>query len=260
MAEVEWIKIWTDMFEVNRKIKQIELMKDGDKILIIWFKLLILAGRVNDGGAIYITEDRPYDVSSLAGELRRPVPLIKRALGIFEDYGMIEIEDGIIYLSSWEKYQSVDKLELIKEQNRNRKRRQREKEKRSRDSHVTSHEDVTPCHAIEEEGEKDQEFHSFTLSREEDEFYTGGVDEPVENSEKIKRLRMEFLGGKLGGGVVMLSEEQLASLCEQLSFDELNKYMKIVRDCEKNGQHYTKKTHYQAILDMAKKDRRIKGG
>jgi phage anti-repressor protein len=56
----------------------------------------------------------------------------------------------------------------------------------------------------------------------------------------------------------MLSDEQFADLCEKLSFEELNKYIAIVRDCEKSGQHYKKKTHYQAILDMAKKDRRVK--
>lgn len=242
MAEVEWIKISTGMFEVSRKIKQIELMKDGDRILIIWFKLLILAGRVNDGGAIYITEDRPYDVESLAGELRRPIPLVKRALEVFQDYKMIEIEDKFIYLLNWEKYQSADKLEIIREQNRVRKRRQRSKEKESRDAGVTGHEDVTDCHAIEEEEERDTE-NSFihSIAREDD---------------NMEKLRLKFFGGTLGDGVVMLSEQQFESLCEELSYDELNKYIGIVRDCEKSGQHYRKKTHYQAILDMVKKDRK----
>ena len=32
----------------------------------------------------------------------------------------------------------------------------------------------------------------------------------------------------------------------------------IVAECEKNGQNFKKKTHYQAILDMVAKDRRVK--
>ena len=252
MADVEWIKISTGMFEVSRKIKRIELMKDGDRILIIWFKLLILAGRVNDGGAIYITEDRPYDVESLAGELRRPIPLVKHALDVFQDYQMIEIEDNIIYLINWKKYQSVDKLEMIRAQNRARKRRQRSKEKvsrdMSRDTDVTCHEDVTDCHAIEEEEEREKESHSFIHSL------------ACENDDQEKLKQLKFLRGKLGEGVVMLSDEQFEYLCDNLSLDELNKYIGIIRDCEKNGQHYTKKTHFQAILDMVKKDRKVKRG
>ena len=67
-----------------------------------------------------------------------------------------------------------------------------------------------------------------------------------------------MLGGTLGRGVVMLSDEQFEDLCDKLSYEELNKYIGIVADCELNGKPYKKKTHYQAILDMAKHDRRIK--
>ena len=252
MAEVEWIKVSTGMFETSRKIKQIELMKNGDGILVIWLKLLLLAGNINDGGAIYITEDKPYDIASLAGELRRPASLVKQALDVFEGYGMIENDGGIIYLTSWEKYQSAEKLDVIREQNRMRKRRQRERQ--SRDSHVTSHECVTLGHATEEELDLDLEFQSSALSctpapaREKE-------LSPVENLER-RALMRRYLGGTLGGGVVMMSDEQFNALCEELSHEELEKYLAVVRDCEKQGKHY-KKSHYQAILDMAKKDRRL---
>lgn len=256
MAEVEWIKVSTSMFETSRKIKSIELMKDGDRILVIWFKLLLLAGNVNDGGAIYITEDKPYDLESLAGELRRPEALVKKALEVFEGYGMIERENGIIYLTSWEKYQSAEKLDIIREQNRVRKRRQRERQ--SRDSHVTesvtSHADVTLGHDIEEEEELDKEFHSFTPSGA-CACACAGEDEAVENLQKGALMR-RYLGGTLGGGVVLLSEAQFDSLCEELSLEELERYLAVVRDCEKKGMRY-KKSHYQAILDMAKEDRKV---
>ena len=59
MADVKWIKIATDIFD-NRKIKQIEAMPKGEAIIVIWIKLICLAGAINDGGRIYFTDDIPY--------------------------------------------------------------------------------------------------------------------------------------------------------------------------------------------------------
>lgn len=55
----------------------------------------------------------------------------------------------------------------------------------------------------------------------------------------------------------MMSDEQFEQLCEELSYDELHKYIGIVADQEANGHRYTGKTHYQAIVEMVKKDRQI---
>ena len=240
MAEVKWIKVSTDMFESNRKIKQIELMPEGDTILVIWLKLLLLAGNVNDGGNIYLTPEIPYTDEMLANELRRPLPTVRMALSLFERFGMIEIIDDILHLSSWERYQNTEKLAEIREYNRLAQQKSRAKRKQLQavndnvnDKSMTSQ----PCQYIEEDKDKEKESHSFT------------------QGEGAKRT---MLGGTLGRGVVMLSDEQFEDLCDKLSFEELNKYISIVADCELNGKPYKKKTHYQAILDMAKHDRRIK--
>ena len=45
---------------------------------------------------------------------------------------------------------------------------------------------------------------------------------------------------------------------KKLSLDEFNHYVSVVADCILKGKRYTRKTHYQAILDMAAKDRRTK--
>ena len=65
------------------------------------------------------------------------------------------------------------------------------------------------------------------------------------------------LGGELGGGVVFLSDDQMSDLLDRLSIDEFDHYVGVVRDQELAGKHYKKKTHYQAILSMALKDRKI---
>lgn len=329
MADVKWIKVSTDMFDSSRKIKQIEMMPEGDTILVIWLKLLLLAGNVNDGGAIYLTPEIPYTEEMLATELRRPLNTVKMALTIFEKFGMIEIVDDILRLSAWEKYQNVEGMERIREQNRLRQQRKREKAKQSLigtgnvceycgkegttidhiipkasgglDSpentvcsclscnmkktnrridiflnelmhtssafeldRITSNKkimkyvifddaeekflsrditgQITGCHAVEEEGEEDQEkeSHSITHSAREE-------------------AKLRYLGGTLGKGVVMLSDDQFNSLLDELSLEEFNKYVGIVADMELSGKHYKKKTHYQAILDMAKRDRRTNG-
>ena len=130
MADVKWIKIAINMFD-NRKIRQIETMPDGDSLLLIWVKLLCLAGNVNDGGYIYLTKEIPYTDEMLATQFNKPLTTIRLALKTFEQFGMIEVINNMILLSSWQKYQNTDKLEEMREKNRARQKRyyDRQKEK-----------------------------------------------------------------------------------------------------------------------------------
>ena len=128
MADVKWIKIAVDMFD-NRKIKQIGSMPEGDSLLLMWVQLLCLAGNVNDGGFIYLTKEIPYTDEMLATQFNKPISTVRLALKTFEQFGMIEIINNMIFLSSWEKYQSTDRLATIREKDRERKRRKREVEK-----------------------------------------------------------------------------------------------------------------------------------
>ena len=242
MAEVKWIKVATDMFDRSRKIKIIENKPDGDTIIVIWIKLMLMAGVINDGGAVYVTPDVPYELEDLAHELRRPVEIVEKALDMFQRYGMISIENEVIYITSWEKYQNVDRMAEIREYNRIAQQRSRERRRAQNgdvnDMSMTSQR----CHETEEEGEEDEEkeFHSFIHAA---------------DKEEVKR---KILGGSLGRGVVLLSDDQMDDLLNRLSLDEFNKYVTIVADMELSGKRYRKKTHYQAILDMAYKDRAIR--
>lgn len=128
MVDVKWIKIAVDMFD-NRKIKQIGSMPEGDSLLLMWVQLLCLAGNVNDGGFIYLTKEMPYTDEMLATQFNKPISTVRLALKTFEQFGMIEIINNMIFLSSWEKYQSTDRLATIREKDRERKRRKREAEK-----------------------------------------------------------------------------------------------------------------------------------
>ena len=252
MAEVKWVKLTTDMFD-NRKIKHLRRLPEGNNIVLIWVILLTMAGRCNSGGMIFLTENIQYTPKMLADELDFEENTVILALQALEQLDMIVTDNGFFSIAGWEEYQNADKLAEIREQNRIRKQRQRENQKllesMSQDSHVT----VTGCHAIEEEKEeeKEKEFHSFNHSNVRDE-------DPMENFDDREEAKLKYLGGKLGRGVVLLSDEQFDDLLDKLSFDEFHKYIEIVAENELRGHHYTKKTHYQAILDMVKKDRRKK--
>lgn len=80
----------------------------------------------------------------------------------------------------------------------------------------------------------------------------------AENADEPMMPR-EYLGG-IGKGVVFLNDDQIGDLIERLGIDEFDHYVGIVADCELNGKKFRKKTHYQAILDMAMKDRKINNG
>lgn len=158
MAEVKWIKIMTDIFD-NRKIKQIEKLPDADAIIIIWFKILCLAGNLNENGLITLTEDVPYTDEMLANEFNKPINTIRLALDIFQKFKMIEIVNDIYCVSNWEKYQNIDGLEKIREQTRKRVAQHREKQKQLAlaEGNVTCNVTVTQSNAtdIDKDIEKD---------------------------------------------------------------------------------------------------------
>ena len=78
METVKWIRLSTGLFD-NRKIKAIEQLPDGDTIIVVWLKLLILAGEINDSGCVYFTKDIPFTESLLSTQFQRPLPEIGRA-------------------------------------------------------------------------------------------------------------------------------------------------------------------------------------
>lgn len=253
MGEVQWIKLYIDILD-KWKIKKIRRLPQGNDILLIWIMLLAMAGKCNAGGMIYITEGTPFTEEDLAEELKFEVDTIKSALEAFVTYKMISYTgDGSIFVIGWEAHQNTDKLTEIREQNRIRKQRQREKQKLlenvSQDSHVTKRD----SHAIEEERdeEKDleEDFYSFNRSN---------AHEVEDNDINLSSSehRREYLGG-IGKNVVLLSDEQMCDLLSKLSLAEFNHYVGIIAESEIKGHHYTKRTHYQAILDMAYKDRKI---
>ncbi len=121
--EVKWIKILTGMFD-DEKIKLIEAMPEADMILVIWVKLLTLAGKKNMNGFIFLTENIPYTDEMLSAIFNRPLNTIRLALDTLKKFGMIQYnKEKILQVTNWNKHQNIEGLEKIKEQNRLRQRR-----------------------------------------------------------------------------------------------------------------------------------------
>ena len=144
MSDVKWIKIYTNMFD-NRKIKQIEKLPEGNALLVTWLKLLTLAGNVNDSGFVYFTKDIPYTDQMLSTEFNMPLSTIQLALNVFKQYEMIDITDDLLKISNWEKYQNVEGMEKIREQNRLRNIEYRKRKKEKLLTYDVTH-DVTVTH------------------------------------------------------------------------------------------------------------------
>ena len=106
---MKWIKIVTDIFD-DEKIQIIESLPEADAIIVIWFKLLCLAGKQNNSGVFTINDKIPFTDEMLATIFRRSVNTVRLALTTFEQFGMVEIVNGIITIPNWGKHQSVDML------------------------------------------------------------------------------------------------------------------------------------------------------
>ena len=128
MADINWIKLRVDMFD-DEKIKIIQSMPEGDAILVIWIRIIALAGKCNAKGLVLIEDEFPYSDEMLATIFNKPLATVRLALGTFEKFRMIERTEKGIYISNFEKHQNTEGMEKIREQSRIRKQREREKKR-----------------------------------------------------------------------------------------------------------------------------------
>ncbi|NFO28814.1 DnaD domain protein [Clostridium botulinum] len=129
MGDIKWIKVTTDMFE-DEKIRLIDAMPERDTIHYIWIRLLVQAGKTNSHGFIFLGEDIPYTDEMLSTIFCRPLSSIRLALKTLSAFRMIQVdEDNFIKITNWEKYQNVEGMEKVREQNKIRAKKYREKKK-----------------------------------------------------------------------------------------------------------------------------------
>ena len=279
MAEVQWIRLMVGMFDGNsfKKIKRARIggVPFRDKLTSVWFELLDLAGKSNSNGYLVDNNEIPYhSFEDIATMLDREEKEIELCMQFFINERMVEIVDDVYCLTNFMRYQNQEGLDKIRQQTRKRVAEYRER-KRLAQGNATCNVTVTLRNALEKEKEEDKEkeIHSFNRSctpeggfdveahierRVEEEGFDDDESADVFREEVKEGLKMRYRGGSLGQGKVFMSDEQFNDLLDKLTIDEIDKYFEIVAECEKNGKRYKNKSHYQAILDMCEKDRRIK--
>lgn len=170
MSDVKWIKIVTDIFD-DEKMLLIESLPSADSLIVIWFKLLCLAGKNNNNGVFLLNDKIAYTDEMLSTIFRRDVNTVRLALRTFEEFGMIEVINGVVTIPNWNKHQTLDSYEKKKERDRiyqaERRARQKEIAEKSSDASLEKSSDVAISDIErEEDKERDKEKAFKTISPE----------------------------------------------------------------------------------------------
>ena len=244
MSDVKWIKITTDIFD-DEKILLIESMPERDSLIVIWFKLLCMAGKQNNSGVFMLNDKIAYTDEMLATIFRRPLNTVRLALQTFEQFGMVEIIDNVITIPNWSKHQNLDQLENRKAYMKNYMKEYRDKQKaiatgKTNDkvnSKVNSKVNVNKADIdIEKDKDKDKD-----KSR---------LDKSVScETQKPTRHKYGFYKN------VLLTDEDMEKLKAEFPTDWQERIDRLSEYIASTGKSY--KNHLATIRSWARKDKQI---
>jgi predicted phage replisome organizer len=244
-----WLKLKRDFFK-RHDIRIIEEMPNGKDYVLFYLKLLLES--IDHEGSLRFSDTIPYNEKMLSVITNTNVDIVRSAMKLFTELNLIEIfDDQTIFMGE------VEKMIGSESESAERMRRLRQKQRPSLCDGDVQKSD------IEKEKEKDKEIYTDIENERKSE---SSFDRPFQiDNEYLStglstsaEAQRTVLGGNLGKGVVLLSQDQMDDLLDKLSIDEFDHYVGVVADCILNGKPFRKKTHYQAILDMAIADRKVK--
>ena len=238
MADVKWIKITTDIFD-DEKILLIESLPDAYAIITVWFKLLCLAGKQNNSG-VFMMGKIAYTDKMLATIFRMKEATVTMALNTFEQFGMVEIVDGVITIPNWGKHQNLDQLESKKEYMQSYMKQYRAKQKT-----LTS-------------GEKSRKTNGKTNSKTNSKTNVSSVDIDIEEDKEIesdnKKKKEKEIRHKYGEyNNVLLSDSEYEKLKAEFPSDYTARIENLSSYIASTGKTY--KSHFATIRNWARKDK-----
>ena len=251
-----WLKLKRDFFK-RHDIRIIEEMPNGKDYVLFYLKLLLES--IDHEGSLRFSDTIPYNEQMLSVITNTNIDIVRSAMKLFIELRLIEIfDDQTIFMGEIEK--------MIGSESESAKRVREHRERKS----LQCNADVTPVKQIcntekEKEIKKDLDT-DLEIDRENESSFGQSIHREIDPLstgfstfvDKREDQKRKLLGGELGKGVVLLSDEQMDDLLEKLSIEEFDHYVGVVADCVLSGKPFRRKTHYQAILDMAAADRRIK--
>ena len=107
MRERKYVKFRVDMY-ADTKFKIIDMKPERDVIHYVWNRIVLLAGKVNLEGDLYLSKSIPYTIETLAIEFNRDITQIKLALELLIELEMVELnEDKIYRVKNFAKHQGI---------------------------------------------------------------------------------------------------------------------------------------------------------
>ena len=255
MADVKWIKITTDIFD-DEKILLIESLPDAYSIIVVWFKLLCLAGKQNNSG-VFLLGRIAYTEKMLATIFRMKETTVQLALQTFEQFGMIEIVDGVITIPNWGKHQNLEQLEERRKYQREYQKEYRKKQKAlmSKDEESDKHlrkclrkQNVnSPDIDIDKDLERDKEKEGEVIDILPEANASATVPPPPK--EKPVKTKGKHKYGEYKN--VLLTDEELEKLKDEFP-DYEERIERLSSYVASTGKSY--KSHYATIRHWARSD------
>jgi len=108
------VKFRVDMYD-DTKSKIIDMKPERDLIHYVWNRFVILAGKVNLEGNLYLSKNIPYTIETLAIEFNRGTYQVKLALDVLMELEMMELSGNNVYrVKNFAKHQNIKVKEEIK--------------------------------------------------------------------------------------------------------------------------------------------------
>lgn len=107
MREMKYIKFRVDMPD-DTKFKIIDRRPERDLIHYVWYRIVLLCGKVNLYGELYMSKNIPYTVETLAIEFNRDIDQVKIALDVLMELEMIVVNEHNVYcVKNFAKHQNI---------------------------------------------------------------------------------------------------------------------------------------------------------
>ena len=239
MAETKkyyWLKLKRDFFK-RHDIRIIEEMPNGKDYILFYLKLLLES--IDHEGSLRFSDTVPYNDQMLSIVTNTNIDIVRSAMKLFIELDMMSIfDDKTIYMNE------VDKLIGSETEWARKKRLQRGKE-----DNVPQLSSKCPTE-IELYKEKDMDNRVRVVEVDED------AEGDLDTTTTPEDNKLKLIGGKLGRGVVYLTDRQFSNLLDKLGLDAFNRYVERLATFIIDKKAHVK-SHYETILKWYEEDTKV---
>jgi predicted phage replisome organizer len=211
MRERRYVNLKLDLYD-DTKAKIIEQRPERDFIHYFFARSIVLAGKTDKEGDLYMAEDIPYTIDTLATEFNRDSELIKVALDVLIELKMIVVTaDNVYRVKGFVKHQNikVKEKEEIKDKEEvksilpSNQEVEKKEDKQAQGSSIMTDNIPKESKSEKNQEEEQNETHKF----EGENYINSNIDnENHKTSDKIGQKESD--SSKYGGDSAILEENQ----------------------------------------------------